>query len=84
MLPNSGAWSDGGSCQSPCPWKIHFPLVLENSPSACHCTRQETKVSIFSEVINQLLSLRSLFLEYFTHPFTAVIQPQETKSEAGA
>lgn len=73
-----------GFSQSACPWKTHSPIVLENSSCACHCTHQETKVSIFSEVINQLLSVRpSLFLEFFTHPLKAIIQPQETRLEAG-
>lgn len=39
---------------------------------------------MFSEVINQLLPLRRLFLEYCTHPLTAIIQPQAPRSEAGA
>jgi hypothetical protein len=52
MLPNSGAWSDGGFSRSAHPWKIHFPVVLENSSYACNCTHQETKISIFSEEIN--------------------------------
>lgn len=48
----------------------------------CHHTYQETTVAMFSEVINQLLPLRRLFLEYCTHPLTPMIQPQAPRSEA--
>lgn len=83
MLPNSGARSNDGFSWSACPWKIHSPVVLENSSCACHCPHQKTKISIFSEEINQLLSLRaSLLPEYFTHPLRP-IQERQAKTKAG-
>lgn len=84
-VPPTGAESDGGFSQSACVRKSHPPIVLENSSCAFHCTHQETKVSIFSEVVHQLLSLRpSLSLEFFIHFWKAIIQPQEMRSNVGA
>lgn len=65
--------------------EISFPYCIGKFLLCLSLHHQETKVSIFSEVIDQLLSLRRrLFLDFFIHSLKTIIQPQETKSEAGA